>query len=309
MLNLDDLDVLIFREFNNPGSPQWNVRESFTAIARRLGVDEETVRLRVGRLRERGVIPAWKVAINPCLLGYQETGLDLEVEDASTKPAVLARLRSLPGITQFADFQGSGIMAILWHDRSDPLPWFRKQIDRLGAWTLRASWTSPFPEPTVKMRAIDWRIVTSMRDDARKDLRTVASLLRTTVRTVQRRLSALTEGKAVFVVGIPNVDRAAGLLCNYLVYCPDVDQKRLADSIAKQMFPRIGMYDTDPAHHSIFGVSCENLSRAEESLAQLRSLYGVDTVRLGIVRKIFHQDDWIDGLLRQRGLARGAHPD
>jgi DNA-binding Lrp family transcriptional regulator len=86
MQQLDDLDVRIFREFNNPGSPQWNLRESFTAIARRLGVDEETVRLRVGRLRKRGVVPAWRVAVNPRLLGYEETGLDLEVEDASTKP-------------------------------------------------------------------------------------------------------------------------------------------------------------------------------------------------------------------------------
>jgi DNA-binding Lrp family transcriptional regulator len=227
-------------------------------------------------------------------------------------PEVLSRLRFLPGITQVADFQGPGIMAILWHDCRDVLPGLRKHIGRSVAWRLRASWTSPFPEPTVKMRTIDWRIVTSMRDDVRKDLRTVASLLRTTVRTVQRRLSALTEGKAVFVVGTPNVDRLAGLLCNYLVYCPDVNQKRRADATARQMFPRIGMCDTDPESYSVFGVSCENLSRAEESLARLRSLYRVDTVRLGIVREVFDVDEWIDGLLRKQGqtvpgLARRAH--
>jgi DNA-binding Lrp family transcriptional regulator len=300
MLHLDDLDVRIFREFNGPRSPHWNVRESFTAVARRLGVDEETVRLRVARLRDHGVIPSWRIAINPRLLGYEETGLDLEIEDESVKPEVLARLRSLPGITQIADFQGSGMLAILWRDRHDVLPWFRKRVDPIGAWKLRAYWTSPFPEPTVKMRTIDWKILAAMRDDARKDLRTVASMLRTTVRTVQRRLLALNEGKAAFVVGTPNVDRMAGLMCNYLVYCPDDDRKRAADATALRQLPRIGTYDTDSAHYSMFGGSCENLSQAEQVLARLRSLYEAGTVRLAIVREIFIVDDWLDGLLRKQ---------
>jgi DNA-binding Lrp family transcriptional regulator len=300
MLHLDDLDIRIIREFNGPGPPQWNVRESFTAVARRLGVDEETVRLRVARLRDRGVFPSWRIAVNPRLLGYEETGFDLAVEDESVKPEMLSRLRSLPGITQVADFQGPGLLTFLWHDRPDVVPWLRAQIDPIGAWTLRASWTSVFPEPTVKMRTLDWRILAAMRDDARKDLRTVASTARTTVRTVQRRLSALKEGKAAFVVGTPNVDRAAGLICNYLVYCPDTDRKRAMDATALRLLPRMGMSDTDSDHYSMFGGTCENLSQAEQQLARLRSSYEVDTVRMAIVRQIFSVDDWLDGLLRER---------
>jgi DNA-binding Lrp family transcriptional regulator len=300
MLQLDDLDIRILRELNGPGPPQWNVRESFTAIARRLGVDEETVRLRVARLRDRGVVPAWRIAVNPRLLGYEETGLDLEVEDEPVKPEVLSVLRTLPGITQVADFQGPGLLTFLWHDRPDVVSWLRRQIDPVGAWRLRASWTSQFPEPTIKMRTVDWRILAAMRDDARKDLRTVASTAGTTVRTVQRRLSALKEGKAAFVVGTPNVDRAAGLICNYLVYCPDTDRKRAADATVLRVLPRIGMSDSDSDHYSMFGGPCENLSQAEQRLAQLRSLYGVDTVRMAIVRQIFSADDWLSGLLRER---------
>jgi DNA-binding Lrp family transcriptional regulator len=304
MLHLDDLDVRILREFNNPGSPQWNVRESFTAMARRLGVDEETIRLRVLRLRDGGVIPALRIAINPRLLGYAEMGIDLEVEEEASKPEMLTRVKALPGITQVADFQGAGILAVLWHDHPDPLGWLRRELDPIGAWTLRASWTSPFPEPSVKMRAIDWRILGAMRDDARKDLRTVASMAGTTPRTVQRRLSGLTQGRAAFVVGQPSVDRAAGLICNYLVFCPDLNRKRASDEIVRRQFPRIGTYDTDPEHYSIFGMACENLARAEESLTQLRSLYGVVTVRLAIVREIFTVDDWLD--LRLRDLGRSS---
>jgi len=309
MLHLDDLDIRIIREFNSPGPSQWNVRESFTAIARRLGVDEETVRLRVARLRERGVFPALRIVVNPRLLGYEETGLDLEVEDESVKPEVLSRLRSAPGVIQVADFQGPGLLAFLWHNRPDVVPWLRGWIDPIGAWRLRASWTSPFPEPTVKLRTIDWRILAAMRKDARMDLRTVASTARTTVRTVQRRLSALKEGKAAFVIGTPNVDRTAGLVCNYLVYCPDTPRKRAADAAALRLLPRIGTSDSDSDHYSMFAGPCENLSQAEQGLAQLRALYEVDSVRMAVVRQIYNPDDWLDGLLRERAQrAPGSHP-
>jgi DNA-binding Lrp family transcriptional regulator len=300
MQSLDDLDVRIFREFNGPGSPQWNVRESFSTIARRLGVDEETVRLRVLRLRERGAISSWRIAVNPRLLGCEEMGLDMEVGNESNKPEALALLRSLPGITQVADFRGSGMLGIFWHNRPNPLPWLRKKLDPISGWRLRASWTSPFPEPSVKMRAIDWRIIVSMRDDARMDLRTVASEMQTTTRTVQRRLSALTEGKAIFIVATPKFHRIAGIVCNFLVYCSDVGRKRAADATVRQVLPRVGILDADPEQHSMIGVSCENLARAEESLAQLRALYGVDTIRFAMVREIFTVDDWVDGLLRER---------
>jgi DNA-binding Lrp family transcriptional regulator len=300
MLHLDDLDIRIIREFSRPGPPQWNVRESFTAIARRLGVDEETVRLRLARLRDHGVFPAWRILVNPRLLGYEETGLDLAVEDESVKPEVLSRLRSLPGVIQVADFQGPGLLAFLWHDRPDVVPWLRRWIDPIGAWRLLGSWTSPFPEPTVRLRTIDWRILAAMRNDARMDLRVVASTARTTVRTVQRRLTALRDGKAAFVVGTPNVDRTAGLVCNYLVYCPDTDRKRAADATALRLLPRIGTSDSDSDHYSMFAGPCENLSQAEQGLARLRALYEVDTVRMAIVRQIYNPDDWLDGLLRER---------
>lgn len=301
MLHLDDLDVRLLREFNSPGTPQWNVRESFTAVARRLGVDEETVRLRVRRLRERGVLPALRLAVNPRLLGCEETGFDLEVEEGSTKAAALARLRRLPGVTQIADFRGAGLLAIRWHEPGDAGGSLRAALDPIGPWSLRASWTSPFPEPTVRMRAVDWRILAAMREDARKDLRDVAAALGTTVRTVHRRLSALADGRAAFVVAQPTVDRVVGLLGNYLVYCPDRAAKRAGDAALSRSFPRIGMCDTDPEQFTVLGIACENLARAEEALTQLRAIYGVVTVRLAIVREIFRVDDWLEARLAAHG--------
>lgn len=74
-------------------SPKWNVRESYSNISRKLGVDEETVRMRVNRAKERGFLPAWRVMVNPLLINCQEANLDLEVRNEQDKGDAISRSR------------------------------------------------------------------------------------------------------------------------------------------------------------------------------------------------------------------------
>jgi len=60
----DRLDAGILRELQNPAS-RWNVRKSFARIAKRLQVDEETVRRRVDRMEALGVVQGWTIIPNP----------------------------------------------------------------------------------------------------------------------------------------------------------------------------------------------------------------------------------------------------
>ena len=80
LLNPDDLDFRIIREIGGSRPIQWNVRESYSNIARKLGVDEETVRMRVNRARESGFLPELRMMVNPLLINCREANLDLEVE-------------------------------------------------------------------------------------------------------------------------------------------------------------------------------------------------------------------------------------
>jgi DNA-binding Lrp family transcriptional regulator len=61
------------------------VRESYSNIARKLCVDEESVRMRVKRAHQRGFLPAWRVLVNPALLGCEAAVLELEVDDERKK--------------------------------------------------------------------------------------------------------------------------------------------------------------------------------------------------------------------------------
>ena len=299
MEQLDDLDIQILADLGNPHSRQWNVRESYASLAKRLGVDEETVRLRVKHARESGLMPSWRIVVNPRLVGHGAAGVDLEVADGIPKSKVIAQLKLIPGMMLIVDFRERRLVAILWYEDDDGLRRTTELLGSLCGSPVGAVWLSLYEEPELKMRRIDWRILGAMKDDARMDLGEVAGSLGVSVRTVQRRLRVMTSGKAIHLAGTPNVERASGLICDFLVSSPDVLTKRAADAAVRSEIKRIGASDTTPDHYSEFGLSCENLTQADEVLSRLKSLYRVDSVRMGIVREFLWTPDWLTALIRR----------
>ncbi len=70
----DTLDLRIMKEIGTPQSMQWNVRESYSSIAKRVGVDEETVRKKIKRQEKLGAIQGWRAVIHPNLIGCKGRG-------------------------------------------------------------------------------------------------------------------------------------------------------------------------------------------------------------------------------------------
>lgn len=76
MTGLDEVDIRILEILQQDG------RTSFSAIARELGVAESTVRYRVDRLREEGIITNFIALLNPRKIGYAITAIGLIKVDA-----------------------------------------------------------------------------------------------------------------------------------------------------------------------------------------------------------------------------------
>ncbi|USH00403.1 Lrp/AsnC family transcriptional regulator [Thermococcus argininiproducens] len=89
---LDNIDRMILRLL------QENGRMSYSEIARRTGVPESTVRLRVKRLMEEGVIRKFAALINPFKAGYTIVAfIAVDVEPSKIKRAV-EELSKLPEV-------------------------------------------------------------------------------------------------------------------------------------------------------------------------------------------------------------------
>lgn len=303
MLHLDDLDVKIIRELGSPSSPQWNVRESYANVSRKLGVDEETVRMRVKRAMERGFLPPWRLTINPRLLGCDTVSLELEVVKEEKKTEVVSQLKLVDGVTRILDYRGKGLLVTL-SSEEESLPRRIRLIESICGSSKSVMWKSKFPRPEMRMKMIDWRIVNAMKDDARMDLHSVAKSLGVSTRTVQRRLAAMTEGKAVYLVGEPNVENLGGLLCCFVVFCPDHLRKREVDNEIRSKFSRLGISDMSPEEHTIFGMPCQNLAEADRALDSLKSIEGVEEAGMRIMKQAILVQDWLKSETEKRASGR-----
>ena len=103
----------------------------------------------------------------------------------------------------------------------------------------------------------------------------------------------LIEGRAVYLLWPPNADVVGRLLCNFLVFCQDPGKKRAADYSIHSNFTRIGASDTSSEHFSTFGISCENYSEADKVLERLKTIDGVTSVRMRIIKEIILVPDWL----------------
>lgn len=76
MSELTETDIRILEILQN------DARTSYSAIARKLGVSESTVRYRVDKLRETGVITGFLTLLNPRKIGLNITAIALIKMDA-----------------------------------------------------------------------------------------------------------------------------------------------------------------------------------------------------------------------------------
>ncbi len=115
MHRADDLDVRIFKELGNPDSLQWNVRETYSSIAKRLGVGEETVRRRLKRAEHFGPLHNWKTMITPRLIGCGATNVQLKVKYENRKADIISELRKPDDVVKLLDFRGNELLLTVYY--------------------------------------------------------------------------------------------------------------------------------------------------------------------------------------------------
>ncbi len=255
--------------------------------------------MRVKRVKERGFLSAWRLMVNPRLLDREVVSLELDVDAEERKAKAISQIRLVDGVTRIIDFSGKGLLVSVCSEK-ETLPRKIQLIESICGSPKSAVWSSRFPQPAMRMRKIDWKIVNAMKEDARADLDDVAKSLGVSSRTVQRRLSAMREGKAVYLSGAPRVEAVGGLMCCFLVFCPDHLKKRAVDNEIHSSFSRIGTSDFSPEEYSIFGMHCENLAEADRTAEKLRSFDGVQNARMCIMKELIVVQDWLEHEIGRR---------
>jgi DNA-binding Lrp family transcriptional regulator len=206
-----DLPIRILKELTSPGSFQWNFRESYSNLAKKLDADEETVRTALKKALRDGIVSGWRLVINPHLLGQQLDGLQLEVDSVERKAGIISQIRLIEGVVMILDFHGKGLRIVLYYPNAPSLQRRINLISSVCGFSGEIpNWTTPSPKPEMRVGPTDWKILRAIRKDPRKEGASIAKQVGLSTRTINRRLRLMTESQVAYLIPMRDVKLSRG---------------------------------------------------------------------------------------------------
>ena len=275
------------------GSPSvWNVKKTYVEVARKLGVDEETVRNRIRYLRESGFLLGWRLVPNPALLGRTNSFLFVELEDEDSKEEIISKISGMDGVVVIASVYGASLLVTLFDDAEGS---HAKKIRDLG---IRGeAFTTPgmnLPHPVMpKMTVTDWRIARLMLRDGERKVQDVAREIKASTKTVNRRLGAMMSSRAVFLMPLVNLKKAGGVAYQLLIRCDEEKRPEVEREVVSRIENLVFRASASKGD-LIFGFNGTNVAEGNELLRWVRKLPGVKRARMNIVEQVVHVFDWLE---------------
>jgi DNA-binding Lrp family transcriptional regulator len=300
---MDNLDTRIIQQLTGPGSYQWNVRQSYSTIAKKLGADEETVRRRILRAERSGHLGGSELILNPFLIDREPVGMELKVANSekTKKDEVISQIKLVDGVVMIIDLQGEALQIMLFCEDEKTISRRTQLISSIaGCRDPLIVREMGFPRPDVKLNRLDWLILKSLRKEPRKSTATIAKEVRSSARTVDRRISVLTENSAFFHVFRPDFKKSEGVVCSVIISYKDGNVKSTVDDVINSKLERVVFSSTSARMISQFNFVCNNVIEAEETNEWIQTLDGVAQVRMGIVKEFILLTDWIDEEIEKR---------
>ena len=168
---MDSLDVRIIREMleSKATSPvDSNVRKSLSSIARKLRVDENTVKNRIERLRRSGFLRGWWVGINPNLVGQKMAQIWFDVKNPSAKQEVIAKVSLIPGVAVIKNLFGPSLCIAFYYQGEQTLKKTTELISSIAGSSSTTCANEPFPTCRITLSSDDLRIITSLQKEPLK---------------------------------------------------------------------------------------------------------------------------------------------
>jgi DNA-binding Lrp family transcriptional regulator len=291
----DELQTRILRELMTPQSSfRWDVNESYSSIARKLRIADDTVRKKLLDAKRLGFWEGWALVLNPHIIGREAASIVLDVGDVANKPAFISQIRLIDGVHTIFNFHGEGVRIELYYTNERELGRKLELIKRICRGKSEVYWTSYFPSSDLKLRRTDWEIIKALRKNPRRRISELAAELELSVRTVKRRLSLMIEGKAFFLLPRSNLRKYPGITCVFLIHCPDQLLKGKNDRLVAQDLEGIVFTHTGSKEYSTFAVVRRNLSEEEEVCHWIFRQPGVHSLRMDVLNEIIQVFDWFD---------------
>ena len=291
--------------FTDPAYDEFEGRHPTAAsLAKKLGLDAKTVRVRVNRMEESGFIKYYQAAPNLELFGMHVVSLfRFEALNLSTKNVIVKHLHEVPRLVESSDYLGPFLTASLaGASREDARRGadylssrYELAISVLGSRTTR--------EQLFHIDHLDWQIIKALRYDAKCSDKDLAESLSVTERIVGYRVSKLLRSGAVRTKAVIDPQRQAGLVFYELELEIDPQRRDFISSWLREKYgDRLWNLSSPRAEVMLASLFCFTIADPEESVIESQKLEGVKQCQLFILKEVIEpkRPNWIDSLIESK---------
>lgn len=303
---MDDLDVQIFRTLGTfPFGEETSdiSRLNPWVIARKLGANGRTVKLRLNRMQKYGFIQYFQIYPNFRLLGLSGAGYGFDVGNVRKKYEVIESCSLAEGITEIHNFMGGNVCIEFTYRDS------RDEERRLQLLRRLTSCESPvklydrvMPNLVEKdLSNTDWMIIKALRYNALRPHSEVAQELGLTTKTVRKRFERMARNNAITVLPIINPSRLPNTLTYAIQVFPIPEMwNTVMENVMKvldQSCLLTRMYR--PSWAALY-LTAETLAETEDNLIKVNQIEGVKDSYLLILKEIRDYSQWLDSTINTK---------
>jgi DNA-binding Lrp family transcriptional regulator len=308
---VDATDLSIYRYLSPDGEIRFwgsrrllDFRVTSREVARKVGLSEAGVRVRLKALERRGLLGRRELGVNPALFGASLVVSEIPVRDPREAARLIRELALVDGVTFARDVLDEGNRSIrVFHVDDSPTATARRgALLRKLAPDGEVSGPVPYwlPECERELTPLDWKLVRVLRAHPDAGVGEIARLAGVSLKTATRRTHALLDSHAVwYAVGGASEEPPLALVT---VRLDDRHDRALAARAIAAVDPRwipvatdgFGVAPADARSWVVGLVPAEAPSSLERNLRKWLSLDGVVAVRrtFGLGSASF--PEWVD---------------
>ena len=271
-----------FGQFARPDIPLRN-------IAKKLGVDKETIRNRIKRFKETGFLSSPMLLPNPNLFDINEIRLRFDVPSYLSKDDLMRKIRLIPGVDLIINHYGNSMFVGFFSETEQSVKKTIELISRISNTEnlFRIDYVSP--ECKIKLSKTDWSIMKSLQKDPGKTYAVVSRELGISSRTVKRRLERLVDAKALTLTWSYDLKAVDGTVVSLTVFYANPEQRaEINQRILSHFNDCLLRTDFNNKSYGVFNLIILNIAKTHEITAWMKEQPGVSNFRADVIQDLIY---------------------
>lgn len=302
---MDDIDIKLLGEFyqstSSFGVPR-GLKGSLKPISKKLGLDEDTVRNRIRKMENVGVLKGWQLIYGPGIVGSVRSMMMLDVSPIVSKEEIMRKIRLVHGVVGLVNMFGGGLLVGMLCESEQSAKRSSDLIKELTEVKIQWSYQAPLPKANPALSLTDWKIIKAMRREPLLSYSELGRAVGLSGRAARKRLGRMISERVITVVPQINLRAIEGAICiDVLVSCASpADKRRVDREVAArhtELALRVGWGGPEHAHLALV---LPSLGAVQELHEWIRSLNGVNDVKINFMLEQIYLLDALDELVQSR---------